>query len=255
MRVWVISDLHLEFGVPFVRPASLEADVLVCAGDLLTKGVAPSIKWLANNICASLPVIFVAGNHEFYGGAVQEGLRDARELADRYPNIHLLENNAVDIEDVRFIGGTLWTDFRVLGGDPHLAMTAAQSGMNDYRKIKYAKIPYRKFRPIHAYRKYMETRTFVASELGKARGRKTVVVTHHAPSIRSIPTEFRNDPLAACYASDLESLIIEEQPDLWVHGHIHHRNDYFLGGSRIVSNSRGYPSKGPIFDPAFTVEI
>lgn len=255
MRLWVISDLHLEFGVPFVRPASLEADVLVCAGDLLTKGVAPSIEWLANNIGASLPIIFVAGNHEFYGGSVQEGFRDARELAGRYPNIHLLENNAVDIDDVRFIGGTLWTDFRILGGDPQLAMTAAQSGMNDYRKIKFAKIPYRKFRPIHAYRKYMETRAFIASELGKARGRKTVVVTHHAPSIRSIPTEFRADPLSACYATDLESLIIEKRPDLWVHGHVHNTNDYIIGESRVVSNPRGYPVEGTTFDPAFTVKI
>lgn len=254
MRVWVISDLHVEFGVPFAQQAFLEADVLVCAGDLLTKGVGPSIEWLGNNIDPSLPIIFVAGNHEFYGGAVHEGLIDARELARRYPNIRFLENDAVDIEDVRFIGGTLWTDFRILG-DPHLAMTAAQSGMNDYRKIKFAKIPYRKFRPIHAYRKHMETRAFIASELGKARGRKTVVVTHHAPSIRSIPINFQDDPLAACYASDLESLIVECRPDLWVHGHVHHRNDYIIEGCRVISNPRGYPGEGTTFDPAFTVEI
>lgn len=255
MRIWIISDLHFEFGVPFVKPASVDADVLVCAGDLLTRGVVPSIDWLARSIDPLLPVIFVAGNHEFYGGSIREGLRDARELASRHPNIHFLENDAVDISGVRFIGGTLWTDFRILGGDPQLAMAAAQSGMNDYRKIKLAKVPFQKFRPIHAYRKHMETRAFLASELGKARITKTVVVTHHAPSSRSISQVFRNDPLAACYASDLENLIVETQPALWVHGHVHHRNDYLIGSCRVVSNPRGYPGEGTTFDLAFTVEI
>jgi hypothetical protein len=241
--------------VPFVQPASVDADVLVCPGDLLTRGVVPSIEWLARNISPSLPVIFVAGNHEFYGGSVREGIRDARELASRHPNLHFLENDAVDISGVRFIGGTLWTDFRIFGGDPQFAMTAAQSGMNDFRKIKFAKIPFQKFKPIHAYRKHMETRAFLASELESAPIRKTVVVTHHAPSSRSIPSELRHDPLTPCYASDLEDLIADTQPALWVHGHVHHRNDYMLGSCRVVSNPRGYPGEGTSFDPAFTVGI
>jgi hypothetical protein len=141
MKLWVLSDLHLEFGVPFAQQAPKDADVLVCPGDLLTRGVVPSIEWLASHIEPSLPVVFVAGNHEFYGGSLREGLRDAREAASRYPNLHFLENDAVDISGIRFIGGTLWTDFRLLGGDPQFAMTAAQSGMNDYRKIKNAKVP------------------------------------------------------------------------------------------------------------------
>lgn len=256
MKIWVVSDLHLEFGVPFRQPAPVDADVLVCAGDLLTRGVVPSIEWLARNIDPSLPIVFVAGNHEFYGGSVQEGLRDARDTAARHPNIHFLENEAVDISGVRFIGGTLWTDFRVLGGDPQIAMTAAQSGMNDFRKIKYAKVPFQKFKPIHAYRKHMETRAFLASEMeGSSRTTKTVVVTHHAPSARSISNEFRSDPLSACYASDLENLIFGIQPALWVHGHVHHRNDYLVGDCRVVSNPRGYPGERANFDQAYTVEI
>lgn len=169
MKIWVISDLHLEFGARFAQPADLDADVLVCPGDLLTRGVVPSIEWLAHNIDPSLPIVFVAGNHEFYGASIHEGLRDAREVASRHPNLHFLENDAVDISGVRFIGGTLWTDFRILGGDPQIAMTAAQSGMNDFRKVKFAKVPFQRFKPIHAYRKHMETRAFLASEMESAR--------------------------------------------------------------------------------------
>ncbi|MBO0132285.1 metallophosphoesterase [Agrobacterium burrii] len=255
MKIWTISDLHLEFGVPFGKPAPADADVLVCAGDLLTRGVVASIEWLAHNIAPSRPVVCVAGNHEFYGGSIQEGLRNAREAASRHPNLHFLENDAVEISGVRFIGGTLWTDFRLLSSDPQFAMTAAQSGMNDFRKIKFAKVPFQKFKPIHAYRKHMETRAFVASELEKARTKKTVVVSHHAPSARSISNEFRSDPLAPCYASDLENLIFETPPALWVHGHVHHRNDYSIGSCRVVSNPRGYPGERTNFDPAFIVEI
>ncbi|WFU88688.1 metallophosphoesterase [Rhizobium sp. CC1099] len=255
MKIWIVSDLHLEFGRPFRQTPPDGTDVLVCAGDLLTRGIVPSISWLATNIAEAIPVVFTAGNHDYYGASMQESIRDARALADRHPNIHFLENEAVNIGDARFVGGTLWSDFRVLGGDPEVAMAAAQAGMNDYRRIKFEKLPYRKFRPIHAYRKHQETRNFLASELRDGQGRKMVVVSHHAPSLRSIDPEFQNDPLSACYASDLESLIVETRPALWVHGHVHRHNDYMIGESRVISNPRGYPGEATNFDPAFTVEM
>ncbi|MDX3927841.1 MAG: metallophosphoesterase [Shinella sp.] len=255
MKLWIISDLHLEFGQPFVQPPPPEADVLVCAGDLLTRGIAPSIEWLATNLPSSMPVVFTAGNHEYYGGSVQESIREARLLRDRFPQIHFLENEAVNIGGTRFVGATLWTDFRLNGGDPELAMAAAQSGMNDYKKIKFCKLPYRKFKPIHAYRKHQESRAFLKSALENATARTTVVLTHHAPSPRSIPPEFKGDPLSACYASDLEDLIVDEQPALWVHGHVHHGFDYQIGRTRVVANPRGYPGERTGFDPQLVIEI
>jgi len=254
VKLWIISDLHLEFGQPFVVPPP-DADVLVCAGDLLTRGIVRSIEWLATNIPSSMPVVFTAGNHEYYGGSVQESIRDARSLRDRYPNIHWLENETVDIRGVRFVGATLWTDFRLNGGDPELAMAAAQSGMNDYKKIKFSKLPYRKFKPIHAYRKHHESRAFLKSTLENATAWYTVVLTHHAPSPRSIPAEFRGDPLSACYATNLEDLIVDGQPALWVHGHVHKRVDYRVGGTRVLANPRGYPGEGIGFDPQLVIEI
>lgn len=254
MKLWIISDLHLEFGQPFVGPP-LDADVLVCAGDLLTRGIVPSIEWLATDIPSSMPVVFTAGNHEYYGASVQESIREARLLRDRHPRIHFLENEAVDIGDVRFVGATLWTDFRINGGDPELAMAAAQSGMNDYRKIKFSKLPYRKFKPIHAYRKHQESRAFLKATLADTSPRKTVILTHHAPSPRSIPPEFQGDPLSACYASDLEAMIVEGQPALWVHGHVHKRVDYRIGETRVLANPRGYPGERNDFDPRLVIEI
>lgn len=254
MRTWIVSDLHLEFGWPFEELPPDNVDVLICAGDVLTKGVVPSINWLAK-FAADIPVVFVAGNHEFYGACLQSAILEAREAARGHSNLHFLENDAIDIGDIRFVGGTLWTDFRLFGRNPGVAMSYAESGMNDFKKIKFSKTPYRKFKPIHAYRKHIETRDFIAAELRKHTRLKTVVVTHHAPSPRAIALGFQHDPLSACYASDLEDLIMEAGPTLWVHGHVHHRNDYIIGSTRVVSNSRGYPGEATGFDPTFTIKI
>ncbi|RVN92806.1 metallophosphoesterase [Sinorhizobium meliloti] len=254
MRIWIVSDLHLEFQWPFEEPRPDNVDALVCAGDVMTKGVVPSIKWLAK-FAPDIPVVFVAGNHEFYDSCLQSDILEARKAAKDHPRLHFLENDAVEIGDVRFIGGTLWSDFRLFGRKPEVCMSYAQSGMNDFRKIKYSKTPYCKFRPIHAYGKHVETRNYIAAELRERPRRKKVVVTHHAPSPRSIAAEFRHDPLSACYASDLEDLIYEDGPTLWVHGHVHHRSDYLIGDTRLVSNARGYPGEDTGFDPGFCMEI
>lgn len=254
MRIWIVSDLHLEFQWPFEEAPPNNVDVIVCAGDVLTKGVVPSIKWLAK-FAPDIPVVFVAGNHEYYNSCLQSDILAARQAAKEYPGIHFLENDAIDIGDVRFVGGTLWTDFRVFGRRPEVSMSYAQSGMNDFRKITFSKTPYCRFKPMHAYRKHVETRDYIAAELRENMGRKMVVVTHHAPSPRSIALGFRHDPLSACYASDVEDLMHETGPPLWVHGHVHHRNDYVVGDTRVVSNARGYPDENTGFDPGFFIEI
>ncbi|MBY3355152.1 metallophosphoesterase [Rhizobium laguerreae] len=254
MKIWAFSDLHLEFGVPFRHRPPADVDVIVCAGDVATKGVAPSIEWMLSNFGREIPIVFVAGNHEYYGASMQESIRNA-ENAQEYPNLHFLENDLVEIDGVLFVGGTLWTDFSLFGREPSLAMAAAQTGMNDFKRIKYTKIPFRKFRPIHAFRKHQETRDYLFSELRKRIAQHTVVVSHHAPSHRSISAEFRDDPLSPCYASDLEELIDETQPTAWIHGHVHHHCDYMIGDTRVIANPRGYPGESSGFEPAFTVEI
>ncbi|KQV73242.1 metallophosphoesterase [Rhizobium sp. Root1220] len=255
MKLWPISDLHLEFGVPFDHRLPEGTDVVVCAGDVTTKGIIPSLQWLADNIAPEIPVVCVAGNHEFYGGFVQENIRDARKFANGFPNIHFLENETVDIGNMQFIGGTLWTDFQLFGREAAFAMADAEAGMNDYRRIKFTKRPYKKFKPIHAFRKHQETRNFIAAAMEGSAERTTVVLTHHAPSSRSVPSWYREGSAVACYASHLESLILDAQPALWIHGHLHNRSDYHIGQTRVVSNPRGYPGERTGFDPGFVVEI
>ncbi|MEB2843264.1 phosphatase [Rhizobiales bacterium RZME27] len=256
MRIWVMSDLHLEFtalSLPLTIP---QADVCVVAGDVLTRGVVPSLEWLADNVAGHMPVVFVAGNHEFYDAAFGDSILAGKAFAAGIDNLHFLDGETVDIAGVRFAGGTLWTDF-CLHDWQDSAMAEARSRMNDYRKIKYAKKPFRKFLPINSLNKHRLDRTAIETAMtGEGNGR-LVIVTHHAPSERSLPTADRATLIAAAYASDLTSMIEAGKPDLWIHGHIHHHSDYMISETRVLANPRGYPGQETFgnFDPAFVVAV
>jgi predicted phosphohydrolase len=129
MRVHILSDLHLEFA-PFT-PADVNADIVVLAGDTHTG--RNGIKWCLNAF-PRRPVIYVLGNHEFYGQKIPKLVLELKEMA-RGSNVHVLENDCVHFDDTVFVGATLWTDFR-LNGDVVLAEAAAQIGMTDFRRIR-----------------------------------------------------------------------------------------------------------------------
>jgi hypothetical protein len=180
---------------------------------------------------------------------------DGVGLAARGANgVTAVPDDGVEIGDVAFLGATLWTDFR-LNGDPVLAEVAAQTGMTDFRRIRVTP-SYRRFRPRDARRIHAQSLEWLAQETSKARGRKIIVVTHHAPSPQSVPAGFQKDQLNPAYASNLEPFIAECGAALWIHGHIHHRADFNVGTTRIVANPRGYPTEPHSgFDPSFVLEV
>lgn len=215
------------------------------AGDLC-RAPANGVHWLAEHVGRAMPCVYVAGNHEFYGGAVKEGLEDGHAAAARFPNVHFLENDFVIIDGIRFIGATLWTDFRI-EGHPELAMWHARDRMNDYRKIALQRKPWQRFLPQSAYRMHQDSRLFIETAL-KSDQITTVVITHHLPHPASIPARFEGDLLNAAYASDLSELIEAGRPALWIHGHTHDSYDYRIDGSRILCNPRGYENENKGFD-------
>jgi Icc-related predicted phosphoesterase len=248
MRVHILSDLHLEFA-PFQRD-SVDADVVVLAGDIHTG--MNGIQWILNTFL-DLPVIYVLGNHEFYGQKIPK-LAEEIKAAAAGSNVRVLENDRVEIEGVVFLGATLWTDFR-LNGDLVLAEVTAQTGMTDFRRIRVTPT-YRRFRPVDARRFHTQSLEWLQQQTAQARGRMIVVVTHHAPSPQSIPQRFRNDPLNPAFASDLEPFVATSQAALWIHGHIHQHSEYVIGLTRVVANPRGYPNELQIgFNPSLVVEI
>lgn len=200
-----------------------------------------------------------AGNHEFYGHAYPRLVRklDARVAAlgaARSAPLHVLSDLAVVVGDVRFASVTLWTDF-ALFGTPVASRAAAEEGMSDHRRIR-VEPDYRRWRPADTlmwHRRSVEwlTRTFAEPFAGP-----TVVVTHHAPSRRSLAPDDADLLAAAAYPSDLDALVGASRAALWVHGHTHRQADYALGATRVVSSPRGYPDERVEgFDPGFVATV
>lgn len=256
MKAWILSDIHLEIDPGFDWPGIPDADVCVCAGDLHDGGVVRSIEWLGEHVAPHMPVIMIPGNHEFYGAAIKEGLEAGYEAARRFHNVHLLDGDVVIFERYRFVGATLWTDF-LLNGHAGSAMFAAREHLADYRRIKRSKTPFKRFSPRESQHLHHLARYHIEEVLSTPSTRPTVVVTHHAPSLMSVPREFLKDALTPAFASNLEAKILEYQPLLWVHGHIHHPSDYRIGNTRVVCNPRGYPGEGcrKFFNPALVVDL
>lgn len=245
MKLWIISDLHQDFGAFDIEPPA-DADVAILAGDIQNDE-------LIVEIGNTLPTVFVAGNHEFYGYEHRERLDRLHELMLRSRFLHVLENEEVVIDGVRFLGCTLWTDYD--GGNP-LAMDLARRSMNDHRRISWQKQPvWLRFRPEEARKLHIQSRNWLSERFSEPFSGKTVVVTHHAPSERSVAPKFAGDPLNHAYYSALDAEIERWGADLHVHGHTHTSFRYKIGKTEIVCNPKGYHNENPMYDPALIVEI
>jgi len=184
-------------------------------------------------------VIYVAGNHEFYHGYWEKSLQHLREECSVFSNIYFLEKETKVIDDVTFIGSTLWTDCNKM--DP-LTMNYLEGAMNDYRLIRNDKNGYSKLRTIHTINRHIESVTYIRYKLAENKDNKVVIVGHHAPTSQSIhPKYVRDREMNGGYASDLSELILDNsQIVLWTHGHMHDPVDYMVGPTRDVCNPRGY---------------
>lgn len=249
MKIHILSDLHLEFA-PFEAPPT-DAEAVVLAGDIHLG--LQGLQW-ARQAFPGRPVLYVAGNHEYYQEAIPRLTDKLREQAQG-SNVHVLERQAVVIQDVCFLGCTLWSDFGLLG-DVRSAVFEAQSAMSDYRLIRVGP-RYRRLRPADTIAFHRTSVQWLQAALQQQQGTKTVVITHHAPSQRSLGEFQIPDLLAAAYASHLDELVEASGARLWIHGHIHRACDYYLGTTRVISNPRGYypfePAAG--FQPDRVVEI
>ncbi|HXM18340.1 MAG TPA: metallophosphoesterase [Candidatus Tumulicola sp.] len=230
MRLHVMSDLHLEKAP--IEPFSVRGDVLVLAGDIDTR--PGSLRDFLKTFPGDLPVITILGNHEFDCRVFSEVLPMYREALAPLPNVHLLENQSVEVGGVTFLGCTLWSDMARGAEAPAIAR------LLQYFEMKEITVP-----DLMDY--HQHSVDWLRASYPK--GKRAVVVTHMAPSLRSVKPRYAGSPINGFFASDLEPLIAELGPPLWIHGHMHDAMDYEVGATRIVCNPRGYPEENPRWTP------
>lgn len=242
MKINYFSDIHLEFGG--LEAPYNDADIVIAAGDI---GVyKQGVDWLKS---LNKPVVYVAGNHEYYRNEYQETLELIREQCVG-SNVQFLENNSFVFQGVRFLGCTLWTDLFVEGVEKAAALG---DKLNDFRKIRFADNP---FDPIEFSRLHQGSKAWLEKELAQPFSGKTVVITHHAPSQWSWK-ESPNALKKLAYCNDLKPLLHEHEIAAWFHGHVHSQVDHRIAGARILCNPRGYSGKktAPGFDQNRIIEI
>ena len=253
MRIALLSDLHLS--VQALPPPAIDADVLVLAGDLHRP--AGAIAWARQY---TLPTLFVAGNHEFYGSDLTSTMRTLREYAAG-SSVRVLEHGTWLHGGVRFLGCTLWSDYRLFDSPQQRESGLQQAGrlVRDFSRIRVAADRDDLFTPADAQRLFDDAVAWLDRQFAMPHDGPTVVVTHFAPARGSIAARFADSPLNACFVSDLEPQIRRWQPALWLHGHVHDSFDYRIGATRIVANPRGYAPNGVVenetFDPALVLVV
>lgn len=258
MRVAVCSDIHLEFGRILLKNED-NSDVLILSGDILVAGdielnmnIANPIREFFDNVTKEYKhVIYVMGNHEHYHGdfALTKGVIKGMLL---YKNLYFLDKETVTIDDTIFYGATFWTDMNK--EDPQ-TLYAIKGMMNDYRTIKNSSkdVSFKdeegkrhtrpgRLIPEDTVNDHKEAVKELLKVLEENKGKKIVVVGHHAPSTKSLHPRYSNDYIVnGAYASDLSSIMLDnENIVLWTHGHTHHPYDYTIGKTRVVCNPRGY---------------
>ena len=253
MRIALLSDIHLSVNaLPF---PDVDADIVVLAGDIARPAAA--IEWAKS---CPLPVVYVAGNHEFYGSDLISTYEHLNRLSQG-TQIHVLERSAYLHNGVRFLGCTLWSDYRLFDSaeDRAQGVDLATKLMRDFTHIKISPDFPDLFSPAVSQLVFLQTVAWLEDCFARDRTTPTVVVSHFAPTRLSISPLFENSPMNASFVSDLEDRINVWQPALWLHGHTHGSFDYAVGKTRVICNARGYAKNGvnenPEFNGSYVIDL
>jgi predicted phosphodiesterase len=249
MKLNVLSDLHLSLGA--LSAPGNDADAVILAGDIGRPREA--LSWAAG---LAKPVLYVPGNHEFYGGSIGGTVDELKRLSAG-TDIRVLDNDEVTIDGVRFLGTTLWTDFLLFGeGEKRAAaIQEAHRFMRDFSRIRIGEAGEAPFTPGASAALFKLHAAWLDGKLAEDHSGPTVVITHHAPSRQSIHPRFADSLMNACFVSDAERLISGSRARLWIHGHTHDSFDYVVNGTRVLCNPRGYARNGVNENPLFDVNL
>lgn len=271
MKFHILSDLHIDSyarrGLPIGNIPDTDADAIILAGDISNASLG--MQWAGEQASKlAKPILYVAGNHEYFGHDVLEFDATLGKLSKDL-DVVFLQKQRWQMDNVRVLGCTLWTDFEFGTRPEHhtlsniklfnkwqsqaQAMDFAKDKMRDYFSIQHGGLG-GLLTPRHVAALHQEHKNWLEHELEQAKtdGVVTVVVTHHSISALSIASKYAMSPSNGAFVSDLSPLMRSDTaPKLWIHGHTHDAFDYTLGNTRVVVNPRAYPSEVSSTEVAF----
>lgn len=222
MKLQILSDLHLLKTGKHPKPVQT-GDIVILAGDI---GIGrQGLNWAKSTF--TCPVLYLCGNNEYYGGSLETLDKELKQHANG-SNIRVLQNEELVINNIRFIATTLWTDPTAISNQTPEDFkrvprgSRLQTSHSDIRKL------------------HVKARRFLESALRKPFDGRTVVITHHAPSLKSVAPRYKKHPKVPYFASALDELVATSRAELWVHGHLHDSVDYTIGSTRVIANPKGY---------------
>lgn len=235
LKLQYASDLHLEFPVnkEFLKQHPLQpvGNVLVLAGDIVPFALMDKHKDFFSYLSDHFETTYwLPGNHEYYyydiarkSGSFKERIRS---------NVHLVNNLTVEVSNTRILFSTLWSN---ISTDKQWFI---EKSVSDFQVIKYDKF---RFSLDRFNEQHSNCLGFIASELKKNYEGKTMVITHHVPTLLNYPEQYKNSELNDVFAVELFSLISDTSPDYWIYGH-HHSNtpDFTIGKTKLLTNQLGY---------------
>ncbi len=243
MKIDIISDIHLtffeDFGNDFVRNWIPDGEVLILAGDVGESHWWQSKSHLIDVFCEKYnQVLFVAGNHDYYGTTLEEGDARFRETEARIPNFHFLERDLLEIDGVKFAGCSLW-----FKEDP--MSWRYEEYLNDFGSIL-------EFKPA-VYERNLLSQAFLR-DLQEI----DVVITHHLFSHLSVDEKYAGDPFNRFFLCELGDVVAEIGAKFAIHGHTHLPCDYTLGNTRVICNPHGYLGENDLGEKGYrpvTIEV
>jgi Icc-related predicted phosphoesterase len=241
MKIKLISDIHVEFhrdsGIEFAKTLPIEdIDCLIIAGDFGTRTTfAEPLKILADKV---KHIIYVPGNHEYYGSSLQQMNDVLLDMSTQVENLHMLINSSVKIEGINFVGSTCWFE-------PTADVVLHMHNSNDFKMIQGLNVD--SLARLHA-----DCQQFLARNVST----DDIVITHYLPLDQSVDPKWRGSALNCFFVTDCQHLIDSREPRMWCHGHTHASKDFLWGKTRIICNPLGYPHEGGYqFNENLVIEV
>lgn len=252
-----MSDLHINTGYTEpVPPENSKEITLVIPGDICEIRHAKLYREYVSYLSKTHKMVLISlGNHEYYFGSLSDGARQLREILEDLENVVIMDRKVVEVDNVTFIGATLWTDLNHMNP---IDVYAVNNGLNDFRFIRYGPPDdmYKfLFSPVHCEFLHKQDLAFIQTSLTKVKTEKIVVMTHHAPSRKSIAPKWMHSNINAGFCNDLDEFILNNKIDLFVHGHMHDSFDYYIGKTRVVCNPKGYGNENSDFNPNLILDL